>query len=159
MAWLDLKGGQESWNQVLGNGYQNLYSRCGKASLILVAVARASGSPGARAQLESLSNSLTRNSAGGIWEIVLTTVKAKATDVPLPYPRPEGVSVQPPVNSCKLKTEEIKISGLVEDAVTDNILVGEGTMGATVKYEEVYLRAYSDGWSIEIQLVPFLWRY
>jgi transposase InsO family protein len=29
----------------------------------------------------------------------------------------------------------------------------------TVKYEEVYLRAYSDGWEAEISLARFLWRY
>ncbi|MEB3360579.1 MAG: integrase core domain-containing protein [Synechococcaceae cyanobacterium] len=28
-----------------------------------------------------------------------------------------------------------------------------------VKYEEVYLRAYSDGWEAEISLARFLWRY
>ena len=27
----------------------------------------------------------------------------------------------------------------------------------TVKYEEVYLRAYSDGWEAKISLAPFLW--
>ena len=29
----------------------------------------------------------------------------------------------------------------------------------TVKYEEVYLRAYSEGWEAEISLARFLWRY
>ncbi|MCT0219597.1 transposase, partial [Synechococcus sp. CS-1329] len=29
----------------------------------------------------------------------------------------------------------------------------------TVKYEEVYLRAYSDGWEAEASLARFLWRY
>ncbi|WP_071778041.1 integrase core domain-containing protein [Synechococcus sp. WH 8016] len=29
----------------------------------------------------------------------------------------------------------------------------------TVKYEEVYLHAYSDGWDAEINLARFLWRY
>jgi len=28
----------------------------------------------------------------------------------------------------------------------------------TVKYEEVYLHTYSDGWEAEIRLVRFLWR-
>ena len=29
----------------------------------------------------------------------------------------------------------------------------------TLKYEEVYLRSYSDGWDAEINLAHFLWRY
>ena len=29
----------------------------------------------------------------------------------------------------------------------------------TVKYEEVYWGAYSDGWEAEISLTRFLWRY
>ncbi len=29
----------------------------------------------------------------------------------------------------------------------------------TLKYEEVYLHAYSDGWEAEINLARFLWRY
>ncbi|MCP9934817.1 integrase core domain-containing protein [Cyanobium sp. Candia 9D4] len=29
----------------------------------------------------------------------------------------------------------------------------------TVKYKEVYLRAYSDGWEAEVRLARFLWRY
>jgi hypothetical protein len=29
----------------------------------------------------------------------------------------------------------------------------------TVKYEEVYIHAYSDGWEAEISLARFLWRY
>jgi putative transposase len=28
-----------------------------------------------------------------------------------------------------------------------------------VKYEEVYLQAYSDDWEAEISLARFLWRY
>ncbi|MFO0037901.1 MAG: integrase core domain-containing protein [Synechococcaceae cyanobacterium] len=32
-------------------------------------------------------------------------------------------------------------------------------MWRTIKYEEVYLRAYSDGWEAEISLARFLWRY
>ena len=32
-------------------------------------------------------------------------------------------------------------------------------MWRTVKYEEVYLDAYSDGWETEISLAQFLWRY
>jgi putative transposase len=29
----------------------------------------------------------------------------------------------------------------------------------TLKYEEVYLRVYSDSWEAEISLARFLWRY
>jgi len=29
----------------------------------------------------------------------------------------------------------------------------------TLKYEEVYLQAYRDGWEAEISLARFLWRY
>lgn len=39
----------------------------------------------------------------------------------------------------------------------DNILVER--LWRTVKYEEVYLSAYSDDWDAEISLVFFCWRY
>jgi putative transposase len=39
----------------------------------------------------------------------------------------------------------------------DNILVER--LWRTVKYEEVYLHAYSDGWEAKISLARFLWRY
>ncbi|MFY8150244.1 MAG: hypothetical protein ACOVNL_13635 [Prochlorococcaceae cyanobacterium] len=32
-------------------------------------------------------------------------------------------------------------------------------MWRALKYEEVYLRAYGDGWEAEISLARFLWRY
>ena len=58
---------------------------------------------------------------------------------------------------AKLKAEEIKISRSGRKRCYDNILVER--LWRTVKYEEVYLRAYSDGWGAEISLARFLWRY
>ncbi|MCT4366546.1 MAG: IS3 family transposase, partial [Synechococcaceae cyanobacterium MAG-AL2] len=58
---------------------------------------------------------------------------------------------------ARLKTEEIKISWSGRGRCYDNILVER--LWRTVKYEEVYLRAYSDGWEAEISLSRFLWRY
>jgi len=55
-----------------------------------------------------------------------------------------GVSVHLRDFVARLKTEEIKISCLVEGAATNNILVER--LWRNSKYEEVYLRAYSDGW-------------
>ncbi len=57
----------------------------------------------------------------------------------------------------KLQADEIKISWSGRKRCYDNILVER--LWRTVKYEEVYLRAYSDGWEAEISLVRFLWRY
>jgi putative transposase len=58
---------------------------------------------------------------------------------------------------AKLQAEEIKISWSGRKRCHDNILVER--LWRTVKYEEVYLRAYSDGWEAEISLARFLWRY
>jgi putative transposase len=57
----------------------------------------------------------------------------------------------------RLQNEEIKISWSGRKRCYDNILVER--LWRTVKYEEVYLRAYSDGWEAEISLARFLWRY
>ncbi|MGL6135382.1 MAG: IS3 family transposase, partial [Prochlorococcaceae cyanobacterium] len=57
----------------------------------------------------------------------------------------------------RLKTEDIKISWSGRGRCFDNILVER--LWRTVKYEEVYLRAYSDGWEAEISLAGFFWRY
>jgi putative transposase len=57
----------------------------------------------------------------------------------------------------RLKAEKIKISWSGRRRCYDNILVER--LWRTVKYEEVYLRAYSDGWEAEISLARFLWRY
>ena len=57
----------------------------------------------------------------------------------------------------RLQAEEIKISWSGRKRCYDNILVER--LWRTVKYEEVYLRAYSDGWEAEISLARFLWRY
>ena len=57
----------------------------------------------------------------------------------------------------RLKAEEIKISWSGKGRCFDNILVER--LWRTVKYEEVYLRAYSDGWEAEISLARFFWRY
>jgi putative transposase len=58
---------------------------------------------------------------------------------------------------AKLQAEEIKISWSGRRRCYDNILVER--LWRTLKYEEVYLRAYSDGWEAEISLARFLWRY
>ena len=57
----------------------------------------------------------------------------------------------------RLKAEEIKISWSGRKRCFDNILVER--LWRTVKYEEVYIRAYEDGWDAEISLTRFLWRY
>jgi putative transposase len=58
---------------------------------------------------------------------------------------------------ARLQDEEIKISWSGRKRCYDNILVER--LWRTVKYEEVYLHAYSDGWEAEISLARFLWRY
>ena len=58
---------------------------------------------------------------------------------------------------ARLQTEEIKISLSGRKRCYDNILVER--LWRTLKYEEVYLRAYSDGWEAEICLARFLWKY
>jgi putative transposase len=58
---------------------------------------------------------------------------------------------------ARLQAEEIKISWSGRKRCYDNILVER--LWRTVKYEEVYLHAYNDGWDAEISLARFLWRY
>ena len=58
---------------------------------------------------------------------------------------------------AKLRGEKIKISWSGRKRCYDNILVER--LWRTLKYEEVYLRAYSDGWEAEISLARFIWRY
>ena len=58
---------------------------------------------------------------------------------------------------ARLQAEAIKISWSGRKRCYDNILVER--LWRTVKYEEVYLHAYSDGWDAEISLDRFLWRY
>lgn len=57
----------------------------------------------------------------------------------------------------QLKAEEIKISWSSRGRCLDNILVER--LWRTVKYEDVFLRAYGDGWEAEISLASFFWRY
>ncbi len=57
----------------------------------------------------------------------------------------------------RLKAEDIKISWSGRGRCFANILVER--LWPTVKYEEDYLRAYSDGWEAEIRLARFFWRY
>jgi len=57
----------------------------------------------------------------------------------------------------RLQAEEIKISWSGRKRCYDNILVGR--LCRTVKYEEVCLQAYSDGWVAEINLSRFLSGY
>jgi len=58
---------------------------------------------------------------------------------------------------ARLQAEKIRISWSGRKRCYDNILVER--LWRTVKYEEVYLRAYNDGWEAEISLARFLWRY
>ena len=58
---------------------------------------------------------------------------------------------------ARLQAEAIKISWSGRKRCYDNILVER--LWRTVKYEEVYLHAYSDGWKAAISLARFLWRY
>jgi putative transposase len=58
---------------------------------------------------------------------------------------------------ARLQAEEIKISWSGRRRCYDNIFVER--LWRAVKYEEVYLRAYKDGWEAEISLARFLWRY
>jgi putative transposase len=58
---------------------------------------------------------------------------------------------------ARLQAEEIQISWSGRKRCYDNILVER--LWRTLKYEEVYLHAYSDGWETEISLARFLWRY
>jgi len=57
----------------------------------------------------------------------------------------------------RLREERIKISWSGRKRCFDNILVER--LWRTVKYEEVYIRAYEDGWDAEVSLARFLWRY
>ena len=57
----------------------------------------------------------------------------------------------------RLQAEKIKISWSGRKRCHDNILVER--LWRTVKYEEVYIHAYSDGWETEISLASILWRY
>jgi putative transposase len=58
---------------------------------------------------------------------------------------------------ARLRAEGINISWSGRKRCYDNILVER--LWRTLKYEEVYLRAYSHGWEAEINLARFLWRY
>jgi len=58
---------------------------------------------------------------------------------------------------ARLQAEEIRISWSGRKRCYDNILVER--LWRTLKYEEVYLRAYSDGWEAEISLARFLRKY
>ncbi len=58
---------------------------------------------------------------------------------------------------ARLKADEIRISWSGRKRWYDKILVER--LWRTLKYEEVYLWAYSDGWEAEISLARFLWRY
>ncbi len=57
----------------------------------------------------------------------------------------------------RLQEAEIKISWSGRKRCYDNFLVER--LWRTLKYEEVYLRAYGDGWDAEVSLARFLWRY
>lgn len=58
---------------------------------------------------------------------------------------------------ARLQAEEIKTNWFGRKRCYDNILVVR--LWCTVKYEDVYLHAYSDGWEGEISLALYLWRY
>jgi putative transposase len=69
----------------------------------------------------------------------------------------QGCQFTSSVFLARLQAEAIKISWSGKKCCYDNILVER--LWRTVKYEEVYLRAYSDGWEAEVNLARFLWRY
>ena len=58
---------------------------------------------------------------------------------------------------ARLQAEEIKFSWSGRKHCYDNILVER--LWRTVKYEEVYIHAYRDGWQAEISLARLLWWY
>lgn len=58
---------------------------------------------------------------------------------------------------ARLREETIRISWSGRKRCYDNILVER--LWRTLKYEEVYLHAYNDGWEAEVSLARFLWRY
>ncbi len=58
---------------------------------------------------------------------------------------------------AQLKAEEIKICWLGKGRSLDNILVER--IRRTFKYEEVYPRAYGNGWEAEISVARLFWRY
>ena len=58
---------------------------------------------------------------------------------------------------ARLQADQIGISWSGQKRCYDNILVER--LWRTIKCEEVYLRAYSDGWEAESSLARFLWRY
>ena len=57
----------------------------------------------------------------------------------------------------RLQAEKINISWSGRRGCFDNILVER--LWRTIKYEEKYLWAYSDGLDAELRLARFLWRY
>jgi len=57
----------------------------------------------------------------------------------------------------RLQGDGIKISWYRKKRCYDNIELER--LWRRVKYEEVYLHAYSDGWEAELSLARFLWRY
>ena len=58
---------------------------------------------------------------------------------------------------ARLRAEEIKISWSGRKRCYDNILVER--LRRTVRYEEVYVHAYSDGWETKVSLARFRLRY
>jgi putative transposase len=58
---------------------------------------------------------------------------------------------------ARLQAEGIQISWSGRKRCYDNILVER--LWRTLKYEEVYIQSYSDGWEAETSLARFLWRY
>ena len=58
---------------------------------------------------------------------------------------------------ARLREETIRISWSGRKRCYDIILVER--LWRTLKYEEVYLHAYNDGWEAEVNLARFLWRY
>ena len=58
---------------------------------------------------------------------------------------------------ARLQAERIKISWSGRKCYYDNILLER--LWRTLKHEEVFLHAHSDGWEAEICPARFLWRY
>ncbi len=68
----------------------------------------------------------------------------------------QGCQFTPADFMSRLQAEGIQISWSGRKRCYDSILVER--LWRTLKYEDVYLRAYSDGWDAEICLARFLWR-
>jgi len=99
-----------------------------------------------------LSKRLDMNSAWRPWKLLLTVGESHRSSTPI------RVSVHSGGLVARLKTEEIRFR-LVGRGRCYETLLWTRLWRGTVKYEEVYLRAYSVAGSESSALFRFLWRY